>query len=180
MNVRLVMVSSVNGKITHADNPHIYTWTSPEDKKRFFSHISDSTLIVMGSKTYEASRKTIVLSPDKLRLVLTHAPEKYTAETVPGSLEFTKESPHEIVARMEERGYTQLLLVGGPVINSLFIEQGLVDELHLTIEPRLFGQGKNLISASDVSPRLILQNVERLNDQGTLYLVYAFEKSPQS
>ena len=35
-----------------------------------------------------------------------------------------------------------MLLVGGSEVNALFFKNNLIDKLHLTIEPRMFGLGK--------------------------------------
>src|SRR3989344_4584731 len=109
MKIIMVAVSSVNGKITKGSDPNIYKWTSDEDKKLFFSMIAKNNLIVMGSKTYEAARDKIRLSPNKLRIILTRNPKKYFKETVKDSLEFSSESPRELVKRLEKLGFENLL-----------------------------------------------------------------------
>ena len=52
MKVVMVAVVSANGKLTRGNDPDIYKWTSKEDQNFFFSLISKSKLIVMGSGTY--------------------------------------------------------------------------------------------------------------------------------
>ena len=168
----MAAVSSVNGKTTKGENPNIYSWTSKEDSQLFFSLIKENNLIVMGAKTYEAAKKLIKLEKDKLRIALTRNPQKYSADAVKGSLEFSNESPLELVKRLSKKGYKKMLLVGGGQINTLFLKANLVDELHLTIEPKIFGTGKNLISEEGFNKQLKLINVKKLNSQGTLRLEY--------
>lgn len=171
MKVILVSVSSLDGKITKGDDPNIYSWTSKEDKKLFFLLIKKHNLVVMGSKTYEAARDIIKLQKNKLRVVLTRNPEKYASSLVAGSLEFSSESPLKLVSRLEKAGYKEMLLVGGSTIATLFFKANLVDELHITIEPYIFGIGKTIVNEElDVSLRLI--SIKRLNKQGTLRLKY--------
>jgi dihydrofolate reductase len=176
MKVRLVMVSTINGKITNGDDPNIYTWTSLEDSQLFFTLVERSRLIVMGAKTYEAARSKIKLSPDKRRIVATSQPEKYAAEQIKGQLEFSSEAPVELVKRLETIGYKELLLVGGGTLNASFFKENLIDEVHLTIEPVIFRSGKNLFGDETFNATLRLESVKQLNEQGTLHLVYSVIK----
>ena len=168
----MVMLMTVDGKTTQGDNENIYTWTSLEDQKHFFSLIKKNNLIVMGRKTFEASRPVIKLEKGKLRIVLTHHPEKYSKESVKGQLEFSNETPEKLVKRMEGFGYKKILLVGGATINGLFLKENLVDELYLTIEPKIFGSGKNIVEGQLLDRFLQLINVKKLNKKGTLLLRY--------
>ncbi|MBI4136436.1 dihydrofolate reductase family protein [Candidatus Roizmanbacteria bacterium] len=175
MKVVLLMVSSVNGKITQGNDPHIYSWTSEEDKQIFSTQIEKSNLIVMGSNTYTAAKSMMKHTPGRRRIIMTRSPEKYASEEKPGMLEFTSESPKHLINRMKKNGYAQMLLVGGSIINSLFLEDNLIDEIHLTIEPCIFGKGKNLISESDIVKKLTLVSITPLNTRGTLHAVYTVE-----
>ena len=176
MKVIMVAVSSVNGKTTRGYDPNIYSWTSKQDSKIFFSLIEKHNLIVMGGKTYEAARNIIILKKNKLRVVLTRNPEKYKREVVRGQLEFSSESPKDLVGRLEKQGYTEMLLVGGSGIYTAFFKNNLVDELHLSIEPFIFGRGKNLVLEEENVAELKLVSVKRLNKKGTLRLRYKVDK----
>ena len=168
----MVMVSSVNGKITRGEDPDIYSWTSKEDADFFFSLLNQHNLIVMGSKTYKAAREKMNHEPGKLRIVLTKNPEKYSKEAIPNILEFTSKSVREILENLTSRGFKQLLLTGGSEINGLFLTENVVDELWITIEPQLFGEGRPLFEAPGVDLTLKLQSSTQLNDQGTILLKY--------
>lgn len=176
MHVTMVMVASADGKTTQGDDPNIYRWTSAEDSQLFFSLIDQYRLIVMGSQTYQSVKPMIKLRPDKLRVVMTQRPEEFAGKTVPGSLEFSSEPPPELVTRLESVGYTELLLVGGSRINGAFLAANLVDELQLTIEPMLFGSGKNLVEGVDIEQKLTLVRQAQLNQRGTLQLIYQIDQ----
>ena len=175
MKIVMVAVSSVNGKTTKGEDPNIYSWTSKEDSQLFFSLIKENNLIVMGAKTYEAAKKLIKHEENKLRIILTRNPKKYSKEGLAGMLEFTNELPLGLIKKLETRGYKKMLLVGGSEVNALFLRSKLVNELHLTIEPKIFGTGKNLISEEGFNKQLKLINVKKLNSQGTLRLEYGVE-----
>ena len=176
MKVTIVMLSSVDGKTTQGNNQNIYSWSSIEDQKHFFPLIKKHNLIVMGRETYTASKPVIKLEKGKLRIVLTRNPEKYLKETIKGQLEFTNESPEKLIERLSLLKYRQLLLVGGGVTNGLFLKQNLVDELFLTIEPKIFGRGKNIAEGQLLNTKLKLLSVKKINKNGTLLLKYEVNK----
>ena len=82
-------------------------------------------------------------------------------------VEFTSESPRDLVARLERDGHKTLALAGGGTIYAQFLKEGLVDELFLTIEPVLFGNG---VPLCDGIERINLRLVETkpMGDQAVL------------
>ena len=176
MKVTMVMLTSVDGKTTKGNDTNIYTWSSIEDQKHFFSLIKKNNLIVMGRGTYEASKPVIKLEKGKLRIVLTRSPKKYFKQLVRNQLEFSNETPKKLIERMATLGYKKILLVGGATINGLFLKHNLVDELYLTIEPRIFGIGKNITEGQLLNKSLQLISIKKLNKTGTLLLKYQLNK----
>lgn len=162
------MVSSLNGRITKGNSNESQWWASKEDQKNFHGLLKKAKLIVMGSKTYEASKKNIILTSNKLRVILTRHPKK----SIPNILEFTNDAPKQLVTKLSKRGYKELLLVGGGEINSLFLKAKLVNELYLTLEPVIFGTGKLLTSDGTFNSNLKLVSSKKLNSNGTLLCRY--------
>ncbi|OGG39709.1 hypothetical protein A3A21_00225 [Candidatus Jorgensenbacteria bacterium RIFCSPLOWO2_01_FULL_45_25b] len=172
MNIILAAVISLDGKITRHNETGAISWNSIEDKKHFARLIAKSDAIIMGRKTYEAARKIIVLSPRRLRIVLTRAPEKYKKEAVSRELEFSKESPRQIIRRLQKMGRRKILIVGGGEIYALFLREGLVSRIELTIEPKIFGTGGNFLAPLQMKKEFRLVSARRLNRRGTLLLTY--------
>ncbi|HVL98080.1 MAG TPA: dihydrofolate reductase family protein [Egibacteraceae bacterium] len=52
---------------------------------------------------------------------------------------------HGVAALREELGLASLLCEGGPVLNDSLFDAGLVDELCLTLSPRLIGRGPRIL-----------------------------------
>lgn len=173
MKVILAIVTSVDGKSTKGRNPATYEWSSKEDKKHFSSLIKKHNLIVMGSNTYDAIKSYIKLTPDKLRVVMTKNPKKYAAHKVFGQLEFSNEPIKKLISRLENLGYEQMLLVGGATLITSFFKEKLINEIFLTIEPKVFGTGKGLVlEEQQLNIDLKLMSIKKLNPQGTLLLKY--------
>lgn len=173
MKIIIPAVMSADGRITKGDIGQAHHWSSKEDFAFFSELIAQHDALVMGRKTYEVVNPKP--TPDKLRLVLTTQPERFAEQVIPNSLEFMKATPKEVVQELDKRGHKQALLVGGAPVHAEFLREGLVDELHLTIEPLLFGAGLPLIDgALDIAMNLL--EVRQLNAQGTLLLHYAVNR----
>ncbi len=171
------MVSTINGKTTKGNTPGTKNLASKEDQEYFFQTLQNNNLLIMGSKTYEAARDEIKLSDDRLRVVLTSRPDDYRHEAVTNQLEFTSDKPKIVLQKLEKRGYTQAILLGGARTNTDFFKERLVDEIWLTLEPKIFGEGNDLLSSVELDLDLQLLESEKLNDTGTLLLKYELNKS---
>jgi dihydrofolate reductase len=118
----------------------------------------------MGSKTFDTighplpGRKNIVLTRDKRR--------KSEWE----NLTFTDESPKAILKDLEKEGFSEVILAGGALVNSLFAESNLIDEIIVTISPKIFGHGLSLFTP-EISMELELKEVERLGEE-LVYMRY--------
>ncbi len=175
MKITLALVSSVNGHITDGMSQSVYDWTSTEDQQHFFSLIKQHSIIVMGKNTYLANKNVIKLETGKLRIILTTNPEKYSDLAVPAQLEFSKESPTELITRLPKNTMNDVLVVGGSQVAASFLKAGLIDQLLLTIEPVLFGEGLPMLNMLEGQVSLKLNEVKRLNEKGTLLLNYALQ-----
>jgi len=176
MKIILIDVSSLDGKLTKWKGNDIYEWSSREDFMHFQKVKSENNLIVMGSGTFDKVRdiENAGLKPEKerLRIIMTAKPEKYRKYSVPGQMEFSDEAPVELVNRLEQQGYKQMLLVSGGKIATSFFKEQLIDELWLTIEPKIFGSGEPLVQEGAFDINLKLLAMQKLNSSGTLLLKY--------
>src|ERR1700759_5060214 len=137
MKTILIFVSSLDGKITKWGQPNVRLWSSHQDQDYYKKVWNESKLIVMGSATFNAD--TFNPSPDHQIIIMTSDPNKYKNAAVRGQIEFTNETPVELCSRFTKNGYPQMLVVGGPHVATSFLKEQLIDELWLTIEPKIFG-----------------------------------------
>jgi len=176
MRVTLVAAISLDSKITKGADPHVENWASEADQKHFFSLIDQATVIIMGANGYRVVKKRMKHRAGRLRVVMTHNPQQFQDEAIEGQLEFSSQSPTELVDRFSQGGHKELLLVGGSKTYTQFLKGGLVDRLILTIEPYIFGSGIPLVADEQVNAQFELASVKKLNDQGTLLLSYKVKK----
>lgn len=172
MKVILVFVSTLNGKITRGEDPEVRHWSSKSDQEYYSRVWKNSELVVMGSKTFNDN--VIKPSGGRLVVVMTRNPHLYKDREVPGQIEFSNLSPSGLVDKYRKSGAPLMTVVGGPLIATSFIKEYLVDELWLTLEPRLFGSGFNLIADSDLDAKLKLIDIVKVNEEGTLITKYSF------
>ena len=174
MNTILIFVATLDGKVTKWGDPLVRKWSSKDDQDYFRMIWKDSRLIVMGSNTFNAEH--IKPSVNHHFVVMTSEPAKYKESEVSGQLEFSNESPAPLSARLDDQGYKNMLLVGGPHVATSFLKEQLVNELWLTIEPRIFGTGGNFAIEEELDIELSLLSCEKVNEQGTLITKYAVVK----
>ena len=167
MKILLLAAVTLDGKIARNEH-HFVDWSSKEDKRMFMQTSKRAGVVILGNNTFKTFPSPL---PGRLHVVLTHRPEM--EQSTPGQVEYTNAPPHDIVADLESRGYTEAVLTGGAQVNALFLSAGLVDEVWLTVEPLIFGQGVDLFRGAELNVRARLIHMEQLNDGGTLHLRYA-------
>jgi dihydrofolate reductase len=174
MKTILVFVSTLDGKITKWGNPSVKIWSSKSDQDYFKRLWNETSLIIMGSNTYKAD--PVKPSSKHHFIVMTRFPSEYKSQEIPGQLEFTNESPSQLVTRFETEGEKQLLIVGGANIATSFLKEQLIDEIWLTIEPKIFGLGGNFVIEEKLDIDLQIISIEKVNKRGTLITKYSVIK----
>ena len=167
MKIVCVMVSTADGIIAKHSG-HNVDWSSPEDKAMFTAETIKHQAVILGISTYQAIGRML---PKRYNLVLTQNPKDFKNQAVPDKLEFFSGTPQAVIEFLENKGYQSAALIGGGKTNAEFFKAGLVDELMLTIEPKLFGQGLNLTGNTDFELSLKLREFKKLN-ANTVWLHY--------
>jgi len=170
MKTILIFVTTLDGKITRWGDPMIRSWSSVTDQAYFDEIWSNNRVIIMGSGTYLPAP----VKPDSkhLFIILTGHPEIYKNVEVQGQLEFTGDTPFALLEKIRKTGEETVLIVGGARIATSFFREQLIDELWLTIEPRIFGSGNGLVEEEKLDIKLNLISVIKANSQGTLLTKY--------
>ena len=172
MKVSMVVVASVNGKVTRGDEPHAHAWSSEEDWEHFKDLRDEHPVIIIDRRTFHTTRP--VPEPDKLRVILTQYPELFSSAHIPGQMEFSKESPAELLERLERQGHQRVMIAGG---RSDYLEAGMVNDLYVTFEPLLFGTGKPIFVEPINGVKLRVLEARQLNKRGTTMVHYRVERT---
>jgi dihydrofolate reductase len=175
MKTVLVFVSTLDGKITKWETNEVRTWSSKEDQDYFDEIWNATRVIIMGRETYLSDP----LPPHSkhLYIVMTRQPEKFKSDEIPGLIEFTRESPGQLIARFKKEDAKMILIVGGAKIATAFLQEELIDELWLTIEPKIFGKGTGFVVGEKLDINLKLISCNKANSRGTLITKYRVVRS---
>lgn len=154
MKVVLLMALTADGMIARDQN-HFPDWTSRQDKAMFKQVTQKAGALIMGSRTYDAIGKPL---PGRKNIVLTRNKQRQSSHR---DLVYTDREPNALLIDLEDDGFHEVILAGGATINTLFARQGLIDEIHVTYSPKIFGTGLTLF-AGEMSMDLQLLEFEKL------------------
>jgi dihydrofolate reductase len=160
MKIFLLMAMTADGMIAR-DSSQLVDWTGKADKKYFVEISRKAGVMIMGSNTFDTIGKVL---PGRKNIVMTR---NQTKKSNNENLIFTSQSPNEIITDLQAQGFESVALIGGSIINTLFLNENLVDEVHLTMVPRLFGKGLALFN-KPLDKQLALMDVNKLGEDSVL------------
>lgn len=155
-------VSTIDGKIQVTTNPTAY-WPigSPTDYKTLIelrayadvlihgknTALSHRTVDSIGKKEFKELRKKIGKENDLLYVVLSNHPEEKLRHQLEhpeiSKILITDLSVSNLSGKLYNEGYKTILVEGGPHVLGSFLKHDLMDEVFLTIAPKIFGNDKN-------------------------------------
>ena len=165
MKLILMMAMTADGIIAK-DKTQNADWTSKADKRVFIAETKKHGAIIMGETTFEAMGGRAL--PGRLNLILSMTPERYATRAVAGALEFLNAPPAAVVGYLEAKNFQSAILGGGARTNASFLKAGLVDEIWLTVEPKVFGAGLNFTEGEVLDLNLELLEAEKIGDNAVL------------
>lgn len=155
----MVMATTLDGKIAKYEG-HFPNWTSKEDKKIFADYSKKSGAIILGKKTFDTLPSPL---KDRLNIVFTREKNLPKIEGV----RWVSGEPKNVLEELEKEGYKEVILGGGATINDLFLENKLIDEIMMTVEPKIFGSGLSLFSKEkEVDLKLI--EIKKINNNSII------------
>ena len=167
MKVILLMAVTADGRIAR-NSMELIDWTGKGDKQYFVRLTRKAGAMIMGSKTFDTIGKVL---PGRLNIVITRDTTRISQKK---ELIFTHQTPEQILNDLHAQGFDSVALIGGSVVNTLFMKKNLIDEIHLTIVPRLFGKGLSLFNEI-LDTQLELMDIDKI-DQGHVLLKYRVKK----
>ena len=162
------VAASIDGRISLLGKT-LPRWTSKEDWQFLQHSLSRADAVVVGRNTYRAAarwlrkRNTFVLS-NRLATMVRR-----------GNVTFVNPANVDLVSLLAK--YKTVAVLGGGAVYHFMLESGFLDEIFVTIEPLIFGRGKEMFVGGTRTIRVSLLSVKRLNRTGTLLLHYQINHS---
>ena len=160
-----IAASTIDGRIA-LDSGHFSDWTSKEDKDFLHEMLDKSDVVVVGNNTYKTA-----IEPLSKRNCIVFTASVETSERKSDKLTYCNPASSESIPLMEK--YETIAVLGGTKTYTWFVENDLLDEIYLTIEPIVFGRGLGLFESATMTPRKFrLESAKQLNAAGTMLLHY--------
>jgi len=157
------VASSVDGRISLGGKGKP-DWTSSDDWKFFQGELTKFEAFVAGRNTFEAvetrlsRRNTFVLS-SRVKEINNR-----------GKVSFV--NPKTVNLRKLFGQYENVAVLGGATAYQTMLDENLIDEIYVTVEPLIFGRGREMFVGGSKNTRLQLLSSRKLNRQGTILLHY--------
>lgn len=163
MKTFLIAAITADGFIARSPEEFSLDWTSEEDTK-FFRARTRGIAVVMGDTSYKILYKTMGRGmPNRLNVVYTRAPEEFKGHDIMT----TGKEPVELLKELEQKGHSEVAIIGGSTIYTLFLKAKVINTIYLTVEPVLFGRGVPLFN-EPLDTKLQLKSMEKLNNNTVL------------
>ncbi|MBI35119.1 MAG: riboflavin biosynthesis protein RibD [Flavobacteriales bacterium] len=174
--IKLYIAASLNGKIAEKDGSVDWLYVKDNDEEvdygyeKFYESI-DTT--IQGSSTYKQVESWDIdfPYPEKKNYVITRNKELQDNEHV----EFVSEDHINFIKRLKNKTGKDIWLIGGGQINTMLLNEGLIDELHLFCMPIVLHNGIDLFEG--LPNRTDLKLIEtKAHDTGTIEMKYQIIK----
>ncbi len=174
-SLRYHVASTLDGFIAHKDD----TWSGfPQEGDHvedYAASLSGYDTVIMGRRTYEPALALGVTNPYPMirRKIVFSRSLKQSPD--PENVQVTAESPADVVRRLKEEEGSPIYLCGGADLAGQLFDAGLIDEVLLKLNPRIFGAGVPLVGGHERVIALALEST-KVYRSGVVLLGYRVER----
>jgi len=169
---RYIAIAAItaDGKIAR-NKEHMSDWTSKEDKDFMRAKLKECDAIIVGNNTYKTAIKPL---SKRNCVVFTRSVQEPKQENE--NCCYINPEITDAKAYAEEKGYKTIAILGGAATYNYCLAHDMTDELYLTIEPIIFGEGIDIFTTGDEDVHLTLQSSKQLNKKGAVLLHYTVDR----
>ncbi|MFH0818576.1 MAG: dihydrofolate reductase [Patescibacteria group bacterium] len=161
----LLAAISLDGKIAQSKK-QASNWTSLEDKKHLKNVLDKCDVCIIGNNTYKISQKALA---KRNCIVLTKKIKDIKVSN--NNCAYINPQKLNVQKYIKQKQYSIICILGGTQVYNWALENNFIDEMYLTIEPVIFGQGLSLIDLKLINPaKFKIFQVKKLNPAGSLLL----------
>ena len=158
MKTTLHMSISVDGYIAKTDGDS--DWVSKIDCDLFEQRYKEIGCVVVGKKTFNQFQGSLYPMANVTNIVLTT--DKDVSSDIPNV--FFVNSPKDAVELAKEKGFEKLLIAGGGHTNGSFLNEGLIDEIFLSVHPIVLNNGIKLFEGAAKEHNLNFLDTRAMGD----------------
>jgi len=159
MKIILYMAITPNGMIATKDDNT--SWISRAESDSYSSVVRNAGNLIVGRRTYNILSKQPEFSGLLKEVKIVVVAQKNAPVLIdPG---------HSVVSSPKEalrllKGFKEVIVAGGGILDSSFLAEDLVDEIYLDVEPVILGKGIGLFSECDFRTGLELVGTKKISD----------------
>ncbi|TSD05767.1 MAG: dihydrofolate reductase [Parcubacteria group bacterium Greene0714_7] len=161
------VATSIDGRIS-LEKRKLPDWTSKEDWKFFQSELAHADVVVVGRNTYLSAQSRL----QKRTTFVLSSRVKNTLKK--GTVTFVNPACQNLKKLFSV--YKTVAIVGGARVYQTMLDNNLLHELYVTIEPLVFGRGIPMFSNGSHTRRFELVSVKKLNAKSAILLHYRLKK----
>ena len=161
----LYLCQTINGYIANENDS---TPWSKEEFAAFHSAIINAKNIIVGRRTYQIMEKygEFKKCGNPFTVIVTKSPKfKSRSKSVVAN------SPSAAIKILKSEGFKVAFMSGGSKVATSFIQQGLIDEIWIDIEPLVLGNGIPTFQVSKLKVKLRMIMTKRIS-KNTIQLRY--------
>ena len=167
-----VAAVSIDGFIARHSGDFSFDWTSAEDKKHLRAMEGKADVLLLARKTFEVAKKNLA---KRNCIVLTRRVGGNGVKREGKLLVFLNPRKASLEKFVSAQGYKEVCVLGGRAAYNYCLKKGLLDDVWLTIEPVVFGNGISMFDDAQAPAlkKFRLVSAKRLNKKGSLLLHYS-------
>lgn len=126
---------SLDGFIAKKDGDS-FTWVNQEDETRYQREVERCGFVLVGRKTFEQFREDFD-RPGVVTFVCTNQPGFEDSDAI----KYLSGSGQEIRQKLEYFGCKEVIVCGGGDLNGKLAADGVIDEIVISVQPAVLGEG---------------------------------------
>jgi len=156
------MAVSANGMIATIDGKEDFL--SSDNWDAFAEHVDRVGNIIWGHNTY----KQVITWPSKYLDSLSSAVKVIISHDNSVKLDprfVLASSPEEAISILEKKGFSEVIVTGGSTNNTEFAKRKLINEVFLTVDSVIIGEGLPLFKPEDFQLNLELIEMQKITNK---------------
>ncbi|MGI9098289.1 MAG: dihydrofolate reductase family protein [Solirubrobacteraceae bacterium] len=175
--LRYVVASTLDGFICREDGSFDDFPNEGDHVQAYLDLLASFDAVLMGRATYEVGLKLGVTSP--YPTMKQYVVSSSMSQSPDPAVELVSQDVGGLVRRLRSEPGGDIYLCGGAVLATALVDEGLVDEITLKLNPIVLGSGIPFLYDTAEPLDLALSDMQRF-DTGVVFLTYTVNRTARS